>query len=491
MLNDEDLDERKAKRICHVCVGETYLSAEIARDGDKGPCSYCEEDKKSFTIADMAERIDAAFSSHYVRTYDQPTSWQQSLMSDRESDYEWERDGEPVLWAIAGAAEIPEEAAQDILDILEDQYGDIDAQQAGEESDYDSESHYEERGVDDRQWQDSWRDFEKSLRTEARFFSRGAEEHLASVFADIDKLTTRDGRPLVANAGPGTAFPSLYRARVFQSDGKLEHALTQLDRQLGSPPSAGALAGRMNARGISVFYGANDPLVALAEIRPPVGSQVLVGRFDIVRPLRLLDLTALSNVRVDGSIFDPKYSGALERAMFLSSLSGRITKPVMPDDEAFDYLSTQAIADFLATTFTPALEGIVYPSVQAQGTALNIVLFHKAARVAPFEYPAGTEITASLGQNGEDGWETEYRIMERTPKPKPVADDAAKNAWPPDLRSLIRPPIDWNPDNIDAREPALALDIDSVAVHRVASVTFDAPPQRVSHFRWEKRDHGI
>ncbi len=207
-----------------------------------------------------------------------------------------ERDGEPVLWAIAGAAEIPEDAAQDILDILENQYADIDAQRAGEESEFDSESYYEERGVDIRQWQDSWRDFERSLRTEARFFSRAAEEHLTSVFEGIDTLKTRDGRPLVIDAGPGTAFPSLYRARVFQADSKLEQALTQLDRQLGSPPVADAHAGRMNARGISVFYGANDPMVALAEIRPPVGSQVLVGRFDIIRPLRLLDLTALENV---------------------------------------------------------------------------------------------------------------------------------------------------------------------------------------------------
>ena len=33
--------------------------------------------------------------------------------------------------------------------------------------------------------------------------------------------------------------------------------------------------------------------------------------------------------------------------MFLRSLSGRITRPVMPDDEPFEYLATQAIADFL------------------------------------------------------------------------------------------------------------------------------------------------
>jgi len=50
----------------------------------------------------------------------------------------------------------------------------------------------------------------------------------------------------------------------------------------------------MNARGVSVFYGAIDPRVALAEVRPPVGSRVAVARFEIIRPLRLLDLNALA-----------------------------------------------------------------------------------------------------------------------------------------------------------------------------------------------------
>jgi hypothetical protein len=152
----------------------------------------------------------------------------------------------------------------------------------------------------------------------------------------------------------------------------------------------------MNARGISVFYGANDPGVALAEVRPPVGSWVAVARFEIVRPLRLLDLTALSQVIVEGSIFDPSYGDLLERAMFLRNLSTRIVMPVMPDDEQFKYLATQAIADFSATENNPLLDGIIYRSVQVSGNALNIVLFHKAAWVGRMEIPGGGRSTRSL-----------------------------------------------------------------------------------------------
>ena len=135
----------------------------------------------------------------------------------------------------------------------------------------------------------------------------------------------------------------------------------------------------MNARGVSVFYGANDPRVAIAEVRPPVGSQVAVARFEIVRPLRLLDLTALRTVSEGGSIFDPELASQMERAMFLRSLSQRLTRPVMPDDEDFDYLPTQAIADFLATQNQPTIDGIMFPSVQVAGDALNVVLFYKGS----------------------------------------------------------------------------------------------------------------
>jgi hypothetical protein len=153
-----------------------------------------------------------------------------------------------------------------------------------------------------------WRSFENSLKTKARFFSRTAANHLTSIFDRIGELQTRDGRPLVVDVGPGTDFHTLYRARVFQSDDKLEAAVGRSDIHLGSPPASLAAAGRMNARGISVFYGANNQKAAIAEVRPPVGSQIAVAQFEIIRKLRLLDLTALNDIRVTGSLFDFGFS---------------------------------------------------------------------------------------------------------------------------------------------------------------------------------------
>jgi hypothetical protein len=179
----------------------------------------------------------------------------------------------------------------------------------------------------------------------------------------------------------------------------------------------------MNARGISVFYGANSAEVALAEVRPPVGSQVAIARFEVVRPIRLLDLTAFDTLRMSGSIFDPAHVGRLKRANFLRSLSKRMTRPVMPDDETFEYIVTQAVADFLATTPNMKIDGIIFPSAQVAGEALNIVLFHKAACVEIVELPQDTTIKVSLEYRTEDGWEREYTVTEQVVK---RADDSPR-----------------------------------------------------------------
>lgn len=462
-----DVEELKAKRLCHRCVGESYLSAEIRQQGLVRQCSFCGRSAKSYSIGAMANRIEEVFEEHFVRTSDQPDSSQEMLLSDRESEYDWERDGEPVVQSIAGAADIPQGAAENIQAILDDKHRDFDADAMGEETAFSSESCYEESPTTDRVWQTEWRRFERALKTEARFFSRKASAHLASIFDGIDRMSAPNGRPLVIEAGPRSALNAVYRARVFQSDELLEAALCRPDQQLGSPPPHLSAAGRMNAKGISVFYGANEPRVAIAEVRPPVGSQVAVARFLIIRPLRLLDLTAVGEVRERGSIFDPDLSNRLERAMFLRSLSQRMTLPVMPDDEAFEYLPTQAIADFLATDERLSIDGILFPSVQAAGEVLNVVLFQKASLVEPIEMPEGLTISASTGQFNEDGWEIDYSVFERLP-----SETSSINAED----DLSRPSFgrlggrSGSAFARERREAALRVDLSSVKVHRIERV---------------------
>ena len=483
MTDTDDDDALTGKRICHACIGEAYLSAEVQSSGEEAECDYCGATAQSISIKDLAERIEKAFTDHYTRTATEPDSWQERLMADRESSYDWVRDGTPVAEAIQDVACIDKEPATDVLEILAEKHALYpDKDNLGEESEFDADSYYDEKGPDNQAWHEEWRNFEHSLKTEARFFSRSAADHLAQVFGGIDKLKTRDSRPLVVDAGPGTALDHLSRARVFQSEVKLIEALRRPDTHLGSPPPSIARAGRMNAQGISVFYGADDASVAIAEVRPCVGSRVAVANFDITRPLRLLDLTALEDAHDMGSIFDPSLKRRLERVAFLRTLGGRMARPVMPDDEAIDYLPTQAVADFLATTNEPRLDGIIFPSAQVEH-GRNVVLFHHAARVDGLSLPEGTVIEASAGYGTEDGWETDYSVSERVPaksagKAKPRGEDLL-GMWLP-----YDEPLD---PNADYRDASLRIVPDCVAVHDAISVAIKTVAHPVRRYRSEKR----
>jgi hypothetical protein len=482
MPHSDSIDELKANFICFDCVGETYLSEEIKKAGTIKQCSYCDQIAESWAIEDLAERIETAFDQHYYRTSDQPDSWQQSMLADREANYDWERDGVPVIDAIEAAAEIPPNAAKDIQAVLDDKHGDFESAQMGEETEFSPDTYYDEKSPSDRMWQEEWRAFEESLKSEARFFNRVAVSHLTSVFGGIDKLKTTGSRKLVVSVGPHLKLDHLYRARVFQSDDKLKEALCRPDLYLGSPPANLASAGRMNARGISVFYGATKAKVAVAEVRPPVGSKVAVAKFSVTRPLRLLDLTALETVYDGGSIFDPSLMERVERVAFLKTLGQRITKPVMPDDEDFDYLATQAIADFLATENIPVLDGIIFGSAQVKN-GRNVVLFHKAARAEEMELPEGTELEARSGYDDEDGWYVDYSVTESVPPPQsaPAKQD---NEWPyfmPHSGQIL------SSEN-DLRECALRVAPKSIEVHQVNWVKYQCTAFSVDRHRYEKKE---
>jgi hypothetical protein len=239
----------------------------------------------------------------------------------------------------------------------------------------------------------------------------------------------------------------------------------------------------MNARGISVFYGALDVEVALAEIRPPVGSRVMLGKFELARPLKVLDVEALRSVLVKGSVFDGGHIRKLERAKFLGRLSDRITRPVMPNDEPSDYLVTQAIADYLASH--AGLDGLLYPSAQAAGAKKNIVLFHHASRVKSLEFPPDTELEARTYTSTEDGLEADYWVSEEVPEPKPEPEPKKDDGFP---MLLFEPDEVGAAGDADIREVTLNLDLESVQVHHIEAVSYETTAHSVRRHRWKKGD---
>ena len=290
------------------------------------------------------------------------------------------------------------------------------------------------------------------------------------------ELRTTDGAPVVILAGPDTPLTTLYRARVFAGeDEKLKEALKTPWKDLGTPPATAANAGRMNARGIAVFYGAKDAKTAIAEVRPPVGSKAALARFNIVRQLRILDLTALKSIAAAGSIFDRATIERMQRSNFLEELSHLMSRAVMPHEEALEYLPTQAVADFLANEVE--LDGIIFPSIQTGQASSNVVLFHHAALVEEAKLPKGTKVDAYLETSDSDGVHPDYWVSETVP---PTASNDQPEP-PPFPFSHMR--FQSFTESSDTREPTLRIDSNSIEIHHVNAVAFSADSYPVRRHR--------
>jgi hypothetical protein len=137
----------------------------------------------------------------------------------------------------------------------------------------------------------------------------------------------------------------------------------------------------MNPPGVSVFYGAFERETCIAEIRLPVGSSGITGKFEIIKPLRVLDMTVFDGPHHSLSMFDPQYQRDVSHRLFLRDLHWEIRKPVLTRDEPIEYLPTQVIAEYLANRFDPRIDGIIYNSTQTDGQGLNIVIFNHASGV--------------------------------------------------------------------------------------------------------------
>lgn len=479
------LDEIGERALCHECIGDEFLSEYVRTTGEKRVCHHCGENAQSFTIEALADRVQQAFEDHFIRTSDQPNDLEFMMLRDRESSYDWDRDGEAAIYAIANSADMPEAAATDIQAILEDRFSDFEAAKIGEETEFSSDSHYEEHGPDIRDWRKTWDVFERSLKTSTRFFSPVWSEYLSDLFSGLAELSTHQGDAVVVSAGPEEAISKLYRARVFQADDELQEALGRPDLHLGPPPSRLARPGRMNAWGISMFYGATTEELARTEVRPPVGSSVATGEFKFTRELKLLDLTALKSIDRQGSFYDPDYKRRVERAAFFSELSERMGRPVMPNDEVLDYLPTQVVADFLASGSAPALDGIVYPSAQGDTNARNVVLFHKASRCCRWEISDKVRIEVETGRHYAEGWEREFVVTEWLPEAQEeaVGIDQGVATWP----SLLGPEHQAALAGSDDREVSLELQHDTIRVHCIQSVSFNVESYKVTRNQFESR----
>ena len=481
--------DSEAAYICHACIGNQFLADEVKRECPPTTCSYCGETCEAIALDDLADRIHNVLHEHFKFTPDYP---------DEPHDYflatlgKWERRGDPVRFVIAEMAGLEEEPADDLTSLLSEQHS-YTAAREGEEDPYGSEAMYEEREPFDLAFRLTWAEFCRQIRSRSRFFNADGERMLGDIFGNLTTHRTYEGRPVLREINPHDQDRFVWRARIATSSEAAKVILKNPAQELGPPPSESAGAGRMNAHGIPVFYGAFEQSTCVSELRPPVGSCVVIGKFELLRTVNLLDLDALTELSTNISYFDPECTIHKGRAAFLKHSVHEISQPILPEVETLEYIATQVVAEYLAQKTNLHIDGIIYPSSQTEGNMKNVVLFNHASRVEPYTLPEGSSVEIALTSDifaiSEDDSYGRILVSETVPS-NPV--DMATNEGHVSP-SKIRDVSFWRElfaEPQDDRGSTLRLDTTSLSVLRVSGVEYSTSDQPVSRLRQtvEERD---
>ncbi len=471
----------EAIRICHECISNQYLTNMVREQGTLGMCKYCEDTRESILLSDLSECIAVALEEHFVLTPIGPETPEEYLTWAIRGT--WSPRGEPVEDVIANMAGLDESAVGDVIGELSAGFDTYRAVKEGGRHPYDSQALYEERELDTSAYHSNWEEFRREIGSRARFFNSTAEKILSSILGDLEIYMAPDGNSVVRKVDPKAEDYFVWRARVAHYPEDVEKILESPAEEIGPPPANLAAAGRMNAQGIPVFYGAVDLSTCVAEIRAPVGSFVVAAKFKLSRPVRLLDLNALENAYADVSHFTPESSSHQSRAAFLRWLANAISRPVTPLDETSEYLPTQALAEYLATRPCSNLDGIIYRSSQVGGTGSNLVLFNHASEVTPYEVPPGTDVKVQFYQDPRDDDDIEgdgevfvYELV--PPEGEQQSSDTEMTSETGTFRingKIV--PFEYHDEKQYAseshREPTLQIDIDSIAVMEITGVKYN------------------
>ena len=455
--------------VCHVCIGDQVLTKQVEEENTPAECSYCQLTKPALTLAGLSNRIRQVLEEHFIPVpeNDDPEQSRQGL-----------KDIEAVIEAVA---HLEQGIAADVREYLFNRLACTVNVAGGEENPYSHGMLYEEREADTSDLRSAWWTLDEAIRSRARFFGATTVDILDKIFENLDSLRTIGNKSVIREIKPNETDSTFWRARTALSAWEIKPILESLSSQLGPPPSDKATAGRMNAEGIPVFYGALEEQTCVSEVRAPVGSYVVLVKFDLLNPISVLDLTELSNLYSDVSHFDPNYIERRSWASFLEQLAGEMSRPVMPHQEAQEYIPTQIVSEYLANKFKPRLHGIIFNSAQTGSGGHNIVLFNGACSVEPYEPPPGTSI----------GFRVTMPLQPRIPPPGTewsqswVIQTEPQRAVGETERSVEDHTTSDPETQASHGDSTLRLDPQSLKVVEISGVKYDPKPLTLN------RDHNV
>lgn len=235
----------------------------------------------------------------------------------------------------------------------------------------------------DKALRDAWANFSHSVKHRTRYViwiipddderERRSEGEVppGKILYDIANILDELG--VIRTIPDGTAF---WRSQTHA--GPLLSGGPTAER-LGTAPIANSKQpNRMSPAGIPMFYGAEDPSTAVAEVtraEPAGNDHVTTGMFLTSVSLTVVDFTAFRPI----SMFDRELGHLSRQARFLQEFVSELSMPVAPGDEHIDYVPTQVMTEFFLRVYQsagedrPRIDGIRYPSAALPG-GVSVVL---------------------------------------------------------------------------------------------------------------------
>jgi len=201
-----------------------------------------------------------------------------------------------------------------------------------------------------------WETLREGLMYKNRYFPEDA--------LDADRL-----RELLSYLHADDVPAKWYRARILAGSSPF------LIDQMGAPDRRVASHGRANPSGIPYLYLSSYPNTAVAECRPHTGERACVADFTIAKLLTIVDLRNPRQLVSPFLLQDTRAIGFLRADIpFLERLGEELTRPVLPQAAAIDYVPSQYLCEFIKKA---RYDGVLYRS--SVGDGMNLALFDPQA----------------------------------------------------------------------------------------------------------------
>lgn len=369
--------------LCPFCFEDKGLRRRLIEIRPRFDEGFCDRHprRKGIPVGDIAELIDEVFRANFTFA---GADWIPG--DEEEPGYYGARRGAylaEVIEEMTGAedSDVTETVTAQLIE--DDFYWPGD----GESAFYEEDQRYERIVGDDGGHGALWDRFCQTVTYEQRFLNPEVTDLLGELFKHIHLQRDEAKRTPVYVATPADGL-RIFRARPV-TEAERKDVQADPEGELGPPPRRLGRSNRMNPAGIPAFYAALDLKTCISELRPVVGSEVAYAEFTLLRDIVVLDATRFSAAPRELNMFARDHVRRLTQWRFMQRFMTEIAKPISPDDEPFDYVATQVVAEYLNKVHTVRIgrderriEAIMYQSAQ-RPEGVNIVLLGDAARVHP------------------------------------------------------------------------------------------------------------